>query len=282
MRTRYLKPGFWKNEILAECSPLARLLFAGLWNLADRDGRLEERVKRIKADILPYDKCDVDRLLGELADGGFIIRYQVSDIKVIQIVNFIKHQRPHPNESTENLPGPELATNRDKKLLVVSPTEQETSNCALTITSSFNSNSNPSTSELGSDVVEVRKATVEAEIIDKPIMEFPVIGGGTWCLMESKYREYVETFIGLDVMGELRRALQWLRDNPKGKKTATGMPHYLGGWLSRNQNRHGGKGGARREESVGDRIARIKRDKECSSNGQGDFAQRSALPKPET
>jgi len=36
---------------------LARLLYPGLWMLADREGRLEDRPLRIKAEILPYDTC---------------------------------------------------------------------------------------------------------------------------------------------------------------------------------------------------------------------------------
>ena len=48
-RARNIKPGFFANENLAECDPLARLLFAGLWCLADREGRLEDRPKRIAA-----------------------------------------------------------------------------------------------------------------------------------------------------------------------------------------------------------------------------------------
>jgi len=47
-RTRSIKPSFFKNEFLAECEPMARLLFVGLWTLADRDGRLELRPRRIE------------------------------------------------------------------------------------------------------------------------------------------------------------------------------------------------------------------------------------------
>ena len=46
-RARILKPGFFANELLAEIHPYGRLLFAGLWTLADREGRLEDRPKRI-------------------------------------------------------------------------------------------------------------------------------------------------------------------------------------------------------------------------------------------
>lgn len=98
MRTRMLKPGFFDNEDLARCQPLARILFEGLWCLADREGRLEDRPKRIKVKVLPYDDCDVDEFLNELADAGFVIRYQVDRSCYIQIVNFLKHQKPHHKE----------------------------------------------------------------------------------------------------------------------------------------------------------------------------------------
>ena len=47
-RARNIKPSFFMNENLAECDPLARILFVGLWTLADRDGRLEDRPKPLR------------------------------------------------------------------------------------------------------------------------------------------------------------------------------------------------------------------------------------------
>lgn len=73
-RARNIKPGFFANEDLAECEPLARLLFAGLWCLADREGRLEDRPKRIRAELLPYDMCDADSLLNQLQARGGAVR----------------------------------------------------------------------------------------------------------------------------------------------------------------------------------------------------------------
>ena len=74
-RTRSIRPGFFLNEKLAEINPLGRLLFAGLWTIADKRGRLEDRPRRIKAELLPYDDCDVDDLLNKLSTGGFIHRW---------------------------------------------------------------------------------------------------------------------------------------------------------------------------------------------------------------
>lgn len=105
-RSRNIKPGYFKNELLAECSPLARLLFAGLWCLADRAGRLEDRPKRIRAEILPYDDGSVDGMLAELQSAGFILRYQVEGKGLIQVVNFVRHQNPHCKEPASAIPAP--------------------------------------------------------------------------------------------------------------------------------------------------------------------------------
>lgn len=103
-RSRNIKPGFFKNDQLAECQPLARLLFAGLWCEADRSGRLLDRPKKIKVECLPYDDCDCDKLLEELRTAGFIARYQVGDVSYIQVLAFEKHQNPHKNEALSELP----------------------------------------------------------------------------------------------------------------------------------------------------------------------------------
>lgn len=103
-RARNIKPSFFCNDDLADIDPLGRLLFIGLWTLADREGRLEDRPRRIKAEVLPYDNCDVDSLLDALQEHGFILRYTVGDDKFIQVVNFSKHQNPHIKESGSSIP----------------------------------------------------------------------------------------------------------------------------------------------------------------------------------
>ncbi len=104
-RARNIKPGFFKNEILGTADPLAVLLFAGLWCLADRAGRLEDRPIRIKAEIFPYrEKLDINRYLTDLERMGFVKRYVVDNLALIQIVNFHKHQHPHHTEKDSELP----------------------------------------------------------------------------------------------------------------------------------------------------------------------------------
>lgn len=105
-RARNIKPGFFSNERLSDLDPLARLLFAGLWTIADRAGRLEDRPKRIKAQVLAYDECDVDPLLSALNEAGFILRYQVDGGRYIQVIAWDKHQNPHVKEVPSTIPAP--------------------------------------------------------------------------------------------------------------------------------------------------------------------------------
>lgn len=106
-RARNIKPGFFKNEDLAECSPWARLCFAGLWTLADREGRLEDRPKRIKGELFAFDSIEVEPLLAELVRFRFIARYAVDGLGVIQVLEFLKHQNPHHKEPESVLPSME-------------------------------------------------------------------------------------------------------------------------------------------------------------------------------
>lgn len=103
-RIRTIKPQFFTSEDITALLPLARLLFVGLFTECDREGRLEDRPKTIKMRLLPGDDIDIDGLLWSLADAGLIRRYQADNMRVIQVISFGKHQRPHPKEPPSTLP----------------------------------------------------------------------------------------------------------------------------------------------------------------------------------
>lgn len=106
-RIRTIKPGFFTNEDLAELAFGDRLLFVGLWTQADKAGRLEDRPKRLKAALFPYDDFDIDDALGRLANAKFITRYEGNGgIKLIQVRTWAKHQRPPKSEPESDLPAP--------------------------------------------------------------------------------------------------------------------------------------------------------------------------------
>jgi hypothetical protein len=103
-RARNIKPGFFRNADLVELSFEARLLFIGLWTIADREGRLEDRPKQIKMELFPADNLDCDAILNSLAEIGMISRYEHDGKRYLQVVNFKKHQNPHKDERASTIP----------------------------------------------------------------------------------------------------------------------------------------------------------------------------------
>jgi hypothetical protein len=92
-RVRTVKPEFWTDRRVGECSPSARLLFIAAWNFADDEGGLDRSAKQLKAQAFPYDNLDCEPLVQELLNAGLLIEYQVGGEKYLHIKNFRKHQR---------------------------------------------------------------------------------------------------------------------------------------------------------------------------------------------
>lgn len=110
-RIRSVKPEFWTDEDLAELTRDARLLYIGLWNLADEHGRLRGDPRYVKGQIFPYDddlpSGAVDELLDDLADAGKITRYRVGSGSYIFLPNLSKHQRLEAGKVPSKLPEPD-------------------------------------------------------------------------------------------------------------------------------------------------------------------------------
>lgn len=113
-RARNIKPGFFRNEELVELDFEYRLLFIGLWTLADREGRLEDRPKRIRMEVFPADDVDIEHGLDCLEERELLQRYTVNGRRYIQITAFVKHQNPHHKESPSEIPPPPTKRARGK------------------------------------------------------------------------------------------------------------------------------------------------------------------------
>ena len=118
------------------------MFFQGLWCSADKAGRLEDRPKKLKVQIMPYDNVDAEKILSLLAkqkngsNRQFIIRYEVDNEKYIQIVNWDKHQKPHHTEKDSIIPpyNPPLKTKIKIKIKIKQNTaSSELDNGVLTV-----------------------------------------------------------------------------------------------------------------------------------------------------
>lgn len=106
-RIRTIKPDFWTDESLTECSMSARLLFIGTWNFADDNGNIQRSAKQLKMKIFPADVIDCDPLVSELIAHGLLIEYSVNGEKFLHIKGFSTHQLINrPTKS--NIPQPQF------------------------------------------------------------------------------------------------------------------------------------------------------------------------------
>lgn len=106
-RSRIVKPGFRRNKALAKCDAHARLLFISIWMEADRDGRLKYIPFELHGLSFPWEpEIDIEKLIGQLVAGGFILRYTADGSDYIEVVNFAKHQHIHRDEKSTDCPPP--------------------------------------------------------------------------------------------------------------------------------------------------------------------------------
>ncbi len=93
-RIRSIKPEFWQDEKIAKLPHWNRLLYIGLWNLADDFGRLRGNNLLIRAQVFPYEHdVDIEVGLKALENGGQIQRYFASGESYLFVCNFAKHQK---------------------------------------------------------------------------------------------------------------------------------------------------------------------------------------------
>lgn len=103
-RIRTIKPEFFTSDDICALSPMARILYIGLWCEADREGRFAWTPSGFKRRYLPDDACDIDALCAELTSRTLVVRY--GDC-LAYIPTFSTHQHVNPREQASRLPAPE-------------------------------------------------------------------------------------------------------------------------------------------------------------------------------
>lgn len=244
-RARNIKPGFFTNDELGELDPLARLAFIGMWTVADYKGCFEYRPKRLKAEILPYDDCDIDQLAKDLDKSGFITIYTDGESNYIQINNFEKHQNPHKNERAKGSDIPAfgdpvtypidnkgLAINRDKNGTAPEKNETDPADSLFLIPDSGFLN----------PVTCAEQSSPPPVVADEPeeaVITLPLNTGKEHPVTQTIVDEFKSLYPAVDVVAELRSMRGWLLTNPKRRKTKSGINAFMNNWLSKTQNRGG-------------------------------------------
>lgn len=93
-RIRTIKPTFFRSRSVKKLSDKAKLVWIGLWNLADDAGRLMDELGILTGDLwaLSVSETKLDAALDELAREGRIVRYKVAGQAYIQVTGW-EHQK---------------------------------------------------------------------------------------------------------------------------------------------------------------------------------------------
>lgn len=233
MRARNIKPGLFKNEDLAEVDLAARMLFIGLWLLADRSGFLAYRPKRIAIEIFPYDSnlCTlIVKLLDQLHTARFIDFYCDENGKRIFIhcINFELHQNPHVNEKASKI-----------KPLILSMVQEQYKDHSTRADSLIPDSLIPDSHSYCSEVQKAAPAEPDKiELVE--IMVFPLNKKSEeFIVYQHDIEEWQETFPGIDVLQQLKKCRQWNIDYPRKRKTKRGIRGHISFWLGRAQDQAG-------------------------------------------
>jgi hypothetical protein len=110
-RIRTIKPDFFTSDDICALTPLARLLYIGLWCEADREGRLNWTPRVFKRRYLPDDDCDIDELCKQLLARDLVRIFGEVD-EYAYIPTFSEHQHINPRETPSSIPSPDDASRR--------------------------------------------------------------------------------------------------------------------------------------------------------------------------
>jgi len=112
MRSRIIRPEFWSDEKLGSLSFMERLLYIGMWNVADDEGLLRASPLYLRSVIFAYDEIKatlIDEALKKLKDLGFIYVYIHEKQSYAWIIKFRVHQKIDRPQKSNN-PAPRLST----------------------------------------------------------------------------------------------------------------------------------------------------------------------------
>lgn len=120
-RKRMIDPNIWQSEDFSKLSTLGKLVFIGLFSLADDEGRGRSNPVYLKSTLFPYEEgirsTDIDKTLSEISSNMSVIFYSCDGSSYYWLYNWNTWQKiDKPSESKI----PEYDENIMKKLFVES------------------------------------------------------------------------------------------------------------------------------------------------------------------
>lgn len=96
-RKRMIDPSIWQSEDFSKLSTLAKLVFIGLFSLADDEGRGRCNPVYLKSTLFPYEEdirsADIDKTLSEISSNMSVIFYTCDGSSYYSLYNWNTWQK---------------------------------------------------------------------------------------------------------------------------------------------------------------------------------------------
>ena len=133
-RKRMIDPSIWQSEDFGKLSTLAKIVFIGLFSLADDEGRGRCNPVYLKSTLFPYEEnirsADIDKTLSEISSNMSVVLYSCDGSSYYSLLSWDTFQKidrpsqskiPGYNENTMELLFDEHSTNKRR---VVAPNKK--------------------------------------------------------------------------------------------------------------------------------------------------------------
>jgi len=253
-RIRTVKPELARHRDLFELektlkAPI-RFAWVMMFTVCDREGRFKWRPWELKLDVLPYDEIDFSRVLDAWLTLGMVVKYRVGREWYGCIPTFRKHQVINHREKDSDIPGIdeseeviEEQTTQSQTFTDASLTRELHNNDALsdsygTTSGEGKGREGKGTGREGKGYSLERQRVDDATLIPESptVILIPLNDKTDFPITQAMVDQFLELYPGIDVMQELRNCKGWSLNNPRRRKTKSGIMRYVNGWLSKAQN----------------------------------------------
>lgn len=118
-RKRMVDPNIWQSEDFGKLSTLSKLVFIGLFSLADDEGRGRANAMYLKSSLFPYNEnlrsIDIEKTLSEISSNMSVVFYECNGNSYYSLLSWYEFQKID-KPTTSKLPAFD-ENNKDIQLL---------------------------------------------------------------------------------------------------------------------------------------------------------------------
>jgi hypothetical protein len=228
-----IHPDIWQSEDFSKLSTLAKLLFIGMFSLADDYGKGRAKPVYLKSVVFPYDDgmriIDIEKALSEIGPNMSVTFYAHDGNDYYRLDSWDKWQNvDHPQPSKIADPQP---FQNDSGIIPESfENESSVVKCSLVKYKGVKNHLH------GAETAPCRNA--ESPTGD-PVITITLNDKSEYPVYEEQVHEWAALYPAVDVIQQLREIRGWNISNPQKRKTKSGILRHITSWLAREQNKGG-------------------------------------------